>query len=109
MGFGTTIDHGLTSSVLALSGELDMTSAPTFQATISGLIEAGHRCIVVDLSGLDFLDSSGLKVIIGAHKALSRMGGRLTLRRPREIALNVLRITGLADIIPIEMVEDVED
>lgn len=102
MEFGTRIEHDELVSVIALEGELDVTSAPSFRATVFGLIGAGHRRLVIDLSGLDFIDSRGLWVIVAAHREVDAAGGKLLLRHPRPTALKVLETTGLSGMIEIE-------
>jgi anti-sigma B factor antagonist len=62
-------------------GELDLATAPEFEAAILGALEAG-RPVVVDLRQLDFMDSSGVRVLITAHAKAGDHGERLTLVRP---------------------------
>src|SRR3712207_8444329 len=57
-------------------GELDMASAPELEQTIMPRIQDG-AWVVLDLRSLDFIDSSGLRVVVGAHRAAEESGGGL--------------------------------
>jgi anti-sigma B factor antagonist len=87
--------------VLRLQGELDPHTAPLLEREVATLTEAGQIDIVLDLSGLQFIDSSGLRVLISAHRELAERGGSLALRSPSETAQRLLEITGLVDHITI--------
>ena len=83
--------------VLSLSGELDPHTAPVLSAELDDAIAAGTSTVVLELSGLGFVDSSGLRVIIAANTELGERGGRLVLRSPSETVRRLLEITGLLD------------
>lgn len=87
--------------VLALKGELDPHTAPLLQHQVDHAIEAGASSLVLDLAQLGFIDSSGLRVIISAHKEMRSRDGRLVLRSPSPTARRLLDITGLLDHIEI--------
>jgi anti-anti-sigma factor len=88
-------------AVLVVKGELDPHTAPKLRDRIDDAVAAGSSEVVLDLSQLDFIDSSGLRVIISAHKAAVERGGRLVLRSPSPTAKRLLDITGLLDHIEI--------
>lgn len=106
MEFGSTIEADGGATVLVLHGDLDITSAPVFEATMFGLIGAGHHDLVVDLAALEFLESTGLTVLVRAHKQLATCGGTLTLRHPRPMARKVLETTGITTVIAVEVDDD---
>ncbi len=87
--------------VIAVAGELDPHTAPDLEGMIDARSTAGAT-IVLDLGDLRFIDSSGLRVIIAAHKALEERGGRLVIRRPTETAVRLLAITGLDEVLHVE-------
>jgi anti-anti-sigma factor len=89
-------------AVLALHGEVDLGSAPEFGAYLDWAIDQGHRFVVIDLSGLSFMDGSGLRVIGAAAKRLQLSEGALSLRSPSTIVRRLLDIGGLADLVRIE-------
>ncbi len=83
--------------VLVLHGELDPHTAPVLRDRIDQALAQDTTTLVLDVSGLRFIDSSGLRVIIGAHKDMAGRGGRLVLRSPTETTRRLLDITGLVD------------
>jgi len=95
------VDEGGDANVLLLEGELDPHTAPLLEREIEQRAEAGQVDVVLDLQGLQFIDSSGLRVLIAAHRDLERRGGSLVLRSPSETAQRLLEITGLVDHITI--------
>jgi anti-anti-sigma factor len=88
--------------VLVLRGELDPHTAPALRDQIDGSTAESTRTLVLDVSGLRFIDSSGLRVIIGAQRDMAARQGRLLLRHPTETTRRLLEITGLAERIEIE-------
>jgi anti-sigma B factor antagonist len=95
------VDAAADPPVIALSGELDPHTAPLLQGTIDQLLAEGSTDLVLDLSGLGFVDSSGLRVLISAQSLLADQGGTLTLHAPSETVRRLLEITGLIDHIAI--------
>jgi anti-sigma B factor antagonist len=99
------LEHPLTIEVrtegdeatLTLTGELDPHTAPLLAAQLEGLADDGVTSVVLVLSGLGFIDSSGLRVVIAADRDLAERGGRLVLRSPSETVRRLLDITGLLD------------
>lgn len=97
-----TVDAG-PASTIALVGELDPATAPQLDDEIERLLaDEGVQRLVLDLSGLTFLDSSGLRVFVTAREALTARGGELALRSPSANAQRLLDITGLGEIIAVE-------
>ena len=81
-------------------GALDLATAPTLEAEVSQLREAGFRCIVVDLRGLEFLDSSGLRALLALHGEASSDGFALGLIRGNPTVHRVFEVTGTASVLP---------
>jgi anti-sigma B factor antagonist len=81
--------------ILVLSGELDMATAPQLLAALERLTTEGVSRIVLELSGLQFCDSSGLSVFVQAHQALQAEGGALQLRHPSARLSALLATTSL--------------
>ena len=81
--------------VIAVSGEVDLFTAPEFKQRMSDLIDAGRSRVVVDLSETTFIDSSSLGVLIGAHRRLKLRGGSLLVVCDNEAIGKTLKITGL--------------
>jgi anti-sigma B factor antagonist len=81
--------------VVAVTGEIDLFTAPDFKSHVSTPIEAGVSHVIVDLTGTTFIDSSSLGVLIGAHRRLKLRGGSLTIVCDNEAITKTFRITGL--------------
>ncbi len=81
--------------VLEVTGEIDVYTAPQLRERLISLVDDGARWIVVDLSRVEFLDSTGLGVLVGALKRLRGAGGGLSLVCAHERLLKIFRITGL--------------
>jgi anti-sigma B factor antagonist len=88
------IDHRADGSI-AVSGELDMATAPRLVATLDRLPGEGTAPLVLDLSDLAFCDSSGLSVFVQVHQALRATGRSLVLRNPSERLRSLLSTTQL--------------
>jgi anti-sigma B factor antagonist len=78
---------------MQLVGDLDLEGAPELTAELKALI--GPRPVVLDLSGVEFMDSSGLGVLVGAHKEAAALGGALVLAAPGPRVQKIFKITKL--------------
>jgi anti-sigma B factor antagonist len=86
-------------TVVAPEGRLDMDSAPDLRDHVKQLVDTGVTRIVMDLSEIDFVDSSGLAAIISALRTVRQAGGTIHIARPsREVQL-LLEITLLDQVI----------
>ena len=65
------------------------------------LVSGGVRQVVLDLGGVDFVDSMGLSVLVGLRKRLATVGGALRVARPGDQARRVLDLTGLSLAVPV--------
>ena len=84
--------------IVRLTGELDHSCAARLRGELDALIdETGTRRLVFDLSGLEFMDSSGVGLIIGRYKLLRRMGGSIAVRGYDARIDKVFRMSGLYD------------
>jgi anti-sigma B factor antagonist len=88
-------------TVLAVGGEVDVYTAPRLRERLVELVDGGARHVVVDLGGVDFLDSTGLGVLVGALKRLRAAGGTFSLVCSKEPLLKIFRITALDQVFPI--------
>ena len=93
----TRNDTTLTVSII---GRLDTTTAPELDAYLNEHT-AGVTALVLDLSGLAYISSAGLRVLLSAHKKMS-LSGSMTLTHVNETVMEVLEITGFADILSIK-------
>ncbi|GAA4060586.1 STAS domain-containing protein [Actinomadura miaoliensis] len=83
------------NAVVTATGELDLYTAPRLQAALAGLLREPVDRIVVDLSGVEFCDSTGMNVLLAAMKRLKEQGGSLELAAPRPAVRRILQVTGL--------------
>jgi anti-sigma B factor antagonist len=79
--------------VLSLRGELDLTSVPSFERELKACESTGRRWLLIDLSGLEFMDSTGLRALLLARERAQSEGHRLTLRRGSRQVQRVLELT----------------
>jgi anti-sigma B factor antagonist len=93
LDFNTTLS-GAGDALIALTGELDLSGAPALDEEIARLAAAdGVKRVIVDLRGLEFLDSSGLRVVAMADRQLAAAGRQLALVRGAEPVQRVFSIT----------------
>lgn len=88
-------------SLILLSGEVDVYSAPKLREVIRDLVDEGKYNIVVDLEKVAFLDSTGLGVLVGGLKRVKPHEGELGIICNQEKILRIFRITGLTKVFPI--------
>jgi anti-sigma B factor antagonist len=87
--------------ILAVSGEVDVYSAPALKDKIGELIQSGQTTLIVDLSGVAFLDSTGLGALVEARAATNESGGSLPIVCSQERILKLFTITGLDGVFTI--------
>jgi anti-sigma B factor antagonist len=88
-------------TVVRVAGEIDVYTAPVLREELTRLSDAGHNDLVVDLTEVPFMDSTGLGVLVGALKRVKTHGGELSLVIDQEKVLKVFRITALTQVFPI--------
>jgi anti-sigma B factor antagonist len=99
MELGLEVDESRAPyTVLSVKGEIDVYSAPRLRERLVELVSQGHRQIVVDLEGVDFLDSTGLGVLVGGLKRLRSHDGELSIVCSQSRILKVFEITGLTSV-----------
>ena len=84
---------------LAVAGELDIATAAQFRTSIGALLGTGCRHVVVDLSDVLFVDSSGLGALVWAAHRMRSAGGEFSVANPSAAILPTLRITGLGRVL----------
>lgn len=93
-----TTSDSAAGTVVAVTGELDVFTAPALEQELQRCIEGGKADIVVDLTGVDFLDSTGLGVMVKALKWAREAGGGLRVVATEERITKVFTITGLDEV-----------
>lgn len=87
--------------LLELQGEVDVYTSPQLKQDIMRLAESGVKHVIINLSKVEYLDSTGLGVLIGGLKRLRESGGSLVLVGPGMRILRIFEITGLNKIFDI--------
>ncbi|CDQ42947.1 MULTISPECIES: STAS domain-containing protein [Mycolicibacterium] len=82
-------------AVVVPTGRVNMVAAPALRRQLHSLVEDGHTRVVVDLSGVDFIDSSGLGALISGLKVARQAGGDLRIAAPSRQVTSVLELTNL--------------
>lgn len=99
LGLDVTERNGY--AILAVRGEVDVYTAPRLRERLVELVSQGKHQIIVDLEGVDFLDSTGLGVLVGGLKRLRSHDGELMLVCTQHRILKVFEITGLTKVFSI--------
>lgn len=106
------MDVGVTSrdvgdqTVVEVSGEIDVYTAPVLRERLASLVDAGRTDLVVDLTPVRFMDSTGLGVLVGVLKKIRGHGGRLQLVIDSDRLLRVFEITALTQVFAIHEMLD---
>lgn len=87
--------------VLDLTGEVDSYNAPKLRERMVNLIEEGNPNLVINMGGVDYIDSTGLGTLVGGLKRASEKGGAIRIICPNEQIHKVFNITGLVKVFPI--------
>ncbi|MFD0557156.1 anti-sigma B factor antagonist [Stackebrandtia endophytica] len=96
----TKTDGGRT--VVSVSGEIDMYTAPTLREYLTALLSDGVKDLAIDVNGVDFCDSTGLGVFIGTLRRLREVDGSLVIVCAREQMLKIFQLTGLHKVFDIQ-------
>ncbi len=93
--------------IVSVEGRMDAVSTPEFEQTLGGWIDEGDIRFIVDLAGLDYISSAGLRGILTSVKRLKAAGGQMVLTSLHGTVKEVFEISGFNTIIPIfESVKD---
>jgi anti-sigma B factor antagonist len=90
----SVVDH---VSTLTVIGEIDYSTSPQLRRTLLDVLDASGPDAVVDLSAVDFIDASGIGVLVGAARLAGSWGGQLIIRNPSRavrLVLDVLELDG---------------
>ena len=97
--FSTAIEEHDGTSVVRVSGELDVYTAVALRATLDGLAVGDTGRLVVDLTGLGFMDSSGLGVLIATKKRVESTNGSFAVVSDGGPVMRLLSVTGLVHVL----------
>jgi anti-sigma B factor antagonist len=88
-------------AVVEVGGEVDVYTAPRLRDRLNEVVGSGQQHLVVDLTRVDFLDSTGLGVLVGVFRRLAKANGSMVLVCPHEKLLKIFRIAGLDSVFKI--------
>jgi anti-sigma B factor antagonist len=90
------------AGIVRLSGEIDISTSPSLRHVVQELLETDIEAIVLDLSDVQFMDSTGVGVLVAGHRRAAALGVVLSLRHPTPIVGKVLALTGVDQLVPVE-------
>ena len=93
------LENGI--SLIKLGGKLDIIGTGEIETKFTGYCSGDNVRVIVDLSGVDFLASIGIRLLMLIAKSIATRGGKMVLLNPIPDVHNVLEITGIPAIIPI--------
>jgi anti-sigma B factor antagonist len=85
------------ATVIAISGELDLASSPALQKELDRAQSSDAILLIIDLRQLDFMDSTGLSVLVRAHQRAEEQGRQLAMVKGPQQVQRLLSLTGVAD------------
>jgi anti-sigma B factor antagonist len=83
------------TAIVAVDGEIHVSTAPEFSGVLAAAIESGRIRLVLDLTGVMFIDSTGLSVLLNALRRVTRAGGRMAIVCSNPTVLRLFEITHL--------------
>ena len=89
------------ASVLAVSGELDLRTSPELEERLERVWDTTAELVILDLRQIEFMDSTGLRVLLGAHQRAQETGRRFALVRGADQVERVLTLTGVRDLLTV--------
>jgi anti-sigma B factor antagonist len=95
--FRLEVRNEQTATVIAISGELDLASSPALQEELDRAQATDASLLIIDLRELDFMDSTGLSVLVRAHQRADEQGRRLAMVKGPQQVERLLSLTGVAD------------
>lgn len=85
------------AAIIAVRGELDLATSPELEAQLRKVWDSGNEQLVIDLRELEFMDSTGLSIIVMAHQRLSDEGRQLSIVRGSQQVQRLLDLTGVSE------------
>ncbi|MBV9194590.1 MAG: STAS domain-containing protein [Solirubrobacterales bacterium] len=97
------------ASVITVGGELDLATSPTLEQELGRIVAGGASTVIVDLSELEFMDSTGLSVLVRAHQKAEQNGRRFGLINGSQQVQRLLSLTGVAERLTLTEVPEALD
>lgn len=100
--FDVDVDENGGATTIRIRGEVDLYTAPKLRERLEQVVAGEDQQVVVELSEMDFIDSTGLGVLVGALKQVREHGGDMVLRNPSRSTHKILEIAGLTKLFTVE-------
>ena len=97
-----SVAAGESGPLIVVSGEVDLTNAAELSELVTSQLADGTLHLSVDVGGLDFADTAGIRVFLLAAKTLRQRGGNLVLLRPQRTLARILEILGAEEALTIQ-------
>lgn len=98
MNLKTTAENN--TATIAIDGRLDTMTSPELIAEIGKVAPANDK-LILDVSGLEYISSAGVRALVTAHKQMAKKGG-FTVKSPNKNVLEIIKLTGLTTILNIQ-------
>lgn len=85
---------------LKVDGKIDSNTSKTFEDKISQLLEKQEKKLLIDFSLVNYISSSGLRVLLSSVKKMKDLNGKIALLQPNDFIKNTIDVSGFASIIP---------
>ena len=102
MQLSISVQHHGDRAVIKVGGEVDLATSPQLQAVLVDLVDRGLHQLTIDVAQVSFLDCAGIGMLVDARRRVNEHGGSLKLVRPRPFVRQVLALTGMTTVLPIE-------
>lgn len=102
VGLSLSVERNGADAVVMVGGELEFGTAAPLRTTLLDLAHDGAGTLVLDLGSVEFIDSTGISLLVQAKQRLEAQGSRLVLRQPAPRVVRVLEVAGLREFFEIE-------
>ena len=99
LDFEVSVTAADDAATVRIKGELDCYTAPRLRSALVTLVEDGVRHVTLDIGGVEFVDSTGLSVMVGGMKRLRDQGGGMVVKSPTDATRKLFEITGLTTVL----------
>ena len=104
-----SVTAGTAHTLVTLEGECDLNTGRQLRDVLTSEVSRGAQRLIVDLSALTFMDSTGMQVLLSTRSVLAVRGGTLVLAAPQPVVARILELTGANKIIPVyDSLEDAQ-
>ena len=101
LDFSVSVTRQHDAVTVHVTGDLDCYTAPRLRTTLLGLVDEGARHVTLDVGATQFVDSTGLSVLVGGLKRLRDHGGTMVLKSPNDMTRRLFQVTGLNTVFEI--------